>query len=205
MGLTRKALIAMGIEEEKAAQICEWHSEDMSRVNDELKAAKANAEKLKEDSEKLAKVEKELSDLKEKEAHPDAFKEKYDKLKKEYDTYKGEVTAKETKAAKSKAYRDMLKDIGISEKRLDSVMRVADLDSIELDEDGNIKDVDNLKKSAKNEWADFIESTGKKGAETPTPPASTGGSNLTKQQIMDIKDPATRQKYMAENPEMFGI
>lgn len=207
MGLTRKALIAMGIEEEKAAQICEWHGEDMSRVNDELKAAKANAEKFKEDSEKLAKVEKELSDLKEKEAHPDAFKEKYDKLKKEYDTYKGEVTAKETKAAKSKAYRDMLKDIGISEKRLDSVMRVADLDSIELDEDGNIKDVDNLKTSAKSEWADFIVSTGRMGAETPTPPSGTDGKGgaKTKKEIMAISDYEERQKAIADNHELFGF
>lgn len=205
MSLTHKALNAMGIEPEKIEQILEMHRETLDSIKADKDKAVEESKKYKADADRLAEVEKELNDYKAKESQPDVYKEKYDKIKKEYETYKGEVTAKETKAAKTKAYRDMLKDIGVSEKRLDSVMRVADLDSFELDENGAIKDVEGLKASAKSEWSDFIVSEGKAGAKTPTPPSNTGGNAMTKQQILDIKDPIARHKAMAENMEVFGI
>lgn len=205
MGLTRKALSAMGIEAEKIDQIIEMHTEVVDALKSERDSAKDEAKKYKADSDKLAATQKELDELKAQSGN-DAYKEKYEKVKSEYDAYKGEITAKETKAAKSTAYRDMLKEIGISDKRLDAVLKVADLDSIELDDEGKIKDVDNLKKNAKEEWAEFIETKGTQGAKTPTPPAGNGGgSTLTKDQIMNIKDAEARQKAMLENPDMFGI
>ena len=205
MSLTRKALVAMGIDAEKIDQIIEMHTETVDALKGERDNAQSEAKKYKADADKLVEVEKELSDMKAKQDQPDVYKDKYDKLKSEYDAYKGEVSAKETKAAKTKAYREMLKEIGISEKRLDSVMKVADLDSIELDENGAIKDVDGLKKSAKDEWSDFIVSEGQKGAQTPTPPSNIGGNKMTKEQIMNIKDAETRQQAMLENREAFGI
>lgn len=205
MSLTRKALVAMGIDAEKIDQIIEMHIETVDALKADIDSAKEEAKKYKADSDKLAEAEKELTELKEKAGNPDAYKEKYDKLKKEYDSYKGEITAKETKAAKSKAYKEMLKEIGISDKRIDSVMKVADLGAIELDESGAIKDVDNLKASAKEEWSDFIVSEGQKGAKTPTPPSNVGGNKMTKEQIMQIKDAETRQQAMLDNREAFGI
>lgn len=204
MSLTRKALVAMGIEAEKIDQIIEMHTEVVDAIKNERDTAKDEAKKYKADSDELAQVKQELDDLKAKETQPDKYKDKYDALKQEYDDYKGEITAKETKAAKSKAYRDMLKEIGVSEKRLDSVMRVADIDSIEL-EDGAIKGVEELKESAKNEWADFIVSEGTVGAKTPTPPSNTGGGAKTKDEIMAIKDYGERQKAIAENHQLFGF
>jgi len=204
MSLTHKALNAMGIEPEKIEQILEMHRETLDSIKADKDKAVEESKKYKADADRLAEVEKELNDYKAKESQPDAYKEKYDKLKKEFDTYKGEVTAKETKEAKTKAYRDLLKEIGVSEKRLDAVLRIADLDSFEL-EDGKIKDVDELKTKAKEEWSDYIVSESTKGAKTVTPPKNTGGTTLTKQQIMDMKDPVARQKAIAENPEMFGI
>lgn len=205
MSLTRKALVAMGIDSEKIDQIIEMHTETVDALKGERDNALSDVKKYKADADKLAEVEKELSDLKVKQGQPDVYKDKYDKLKSEYEAYKGEVSAKETKAAKTKAYREMLKEIGISEKRLDSVMKVADLDSIELDENGAIKDVDGLKKSAKDEWSDFIVSEGQKGAQTPTPPSNIGGNKMTKEQIMNIKDVEARQQAMLANKEAFGI
>ena len=193
----------MGIEAEKIDQIIEMHTETVDAIKRERDDAKEEAKKFKDDSEKLTSVERELNDLKAKETQPDKFKEKYDTLKQEYDTYKNEITAKETKAAKSKAYRDMLKEIGVSEKRLDSVMKVADLNSFELDENGAIKDVDELKTSAQNEWSDFIVSTGVTGAKTPTPPTNTGGK-MTKEDILKIKDTSERQAAIANNLDLFG-
>ena len=205
MSLTRKALVAMGIEAEKIDQIVEMHLETVDPIKAERDAAKEEAKRYKADSDKLAEVSRELDDLKAKANQPDAYKDKYTALKQEYEAYKGEITAKETKAAKTKAYRAMLTDIGVSEKRLDSVMKVADLNSIELDENGAIKDVENLKASAKDEWSDFIESTGTKGADTPKPPTNVGGNKMSKQEILAIKDAEARQQAMLENPEAFGI
>lgn len=206
MSLTRKALQAMGIEAEKIDQIIEMHTETVDALKAERDSVKEEAKKYKADSEKLANVESELSDLKAKANQPDLYKEKYEKVKKEFETYRGEITAKETKAAKTKAYREMLKEVGVSDKRLDSVMKVADIDAVELDEDGNIKDVDNLKTQVKDEWSDFIVSTGTQGANTPTPPANTGGSTYkTKKEIMAIKDYDERQKAIADNHQLFGF
>lgn len=203
MALTRKALVAMGIDAEKIDQIIEMHTEVVDAIKSERDTAKEEAKNFKADADKLEAVQKELADLKEQADKPDAFKEKFEALQKEYNDYKGEIEAKETMVAKSKAYRDMLKEIGVSEKRLDSVMRVADLNSIEL-EDGAIKGVEELKESAKNEWSDFIVSEGTVGAKTATPPANTGGK-MTKEQIMEIKDTEARQQAMLENAEVFGI
>lgn len=203
MSLTRKALVAMGIEPEKIDQIIEMHTEVVNAIKRERDDALEDAKKFKADSDRLPGIQKELDDYKAKETQPDKYKEKYDTLKKEYDTYKGEITAKETKAAKTKAYRDMLKDVGISDKRIDSVIKVADLNSFELDENGAIKDVDELKTSVKNEWSDFIESTGVVGAKTPTPPTNTGGK-MTKEEILKITDTSKRQAAIAANLDLFG-
>lgn len=176
MSLTRKALVAMGIEAEKIDQIIEMHSETVNALKSERDEAKADADKYEETAKKLAKTEKELSDVKAKMDQPDAYKEKYEQLKAEYDSYKSDIASKETKAKKTSAYRELLKEVGISEKRMDSVMRVADIDSIEFDDEGKIKDVDKLKESVTKDWEDFIEKKGTQGAPTPTPPANNGGT-----------------------------
>lgn len=197
MSLTHKALSAMGIEPEKIEQILEMHRETIDSIKADKDKAIEESKQYKESAEKVADLEKQITKLKEK-------SEKYDTLKKEYDDYKSDVTARETKAEKSKAYREMLKEIGISEKRLDTVLKVADIDSIEL-EDGKIKGVAELKAKAKEEWSDFIVSEAKAGAQTPTPPANTGGGTRTKKEIMAIKDYDERQKAIADNHELFGF
>ena len=63
----------------------------------------------------------------------------------------------------------------MSEKRLAAVLRVTNLDELEFDEDGKIKDSDKVKENIKSEWSDFIAKEEKKGAETETPPKGQGG------------------------------
>ena len=200
MALTRKMLKAMSIEDEKIEQIIEAHTETVTGLKDEISGLKADAEKLEG-------VQKELDALKanvEKDADKNPWKVKYDALKEEFESYKAEETAKATKAQKEEAYKAILKECGVADKRIAAVTRVADIDSIELDKDGKIKDVDKLKESIKEEWADFIPTEQTKGAETSTPPANNGGKK-TKEEILAIKDTTERQKAMAENHELFGI
>ena len=157
----------------------------------------------------MADVQKELDKAK-KAAKDDGeetvLKSEYDALKTEYDKYKGEITAEKERNAKETAYRELLKAAGVSEKRISAVVKVTDIDGIELDKDGKIKDADKRAESVKAEWADFIETTTTKGANTANPPANNGkGNGKTKEEIMAIKDGTIRRQEMAANPHLFGL
>lgn len=165
MALTRKLLKSMGIDDEKIDQIIEAHSDTVDALKEDIK-------QLKEKSETLDAVQKELDEAKKSLERTDDYKTKYDTLKSEYDTYKTSVAKKAEDESKTKLYRDLLKTAGVSDKRLDAVMKVTSLDGLKVAKDGStLEDADKLTESIKREWADFIGTTETKGAETPTPPA----------------------------------
>lgn len=170
MALTRKMLKAMGIEDEKIDQIIEEHAETVN-------ALKQQRDQYKVDAEKLPGVQKELDELKDA-AEKDGenpYKAKYEELQQQFDDYKADVTAKETKAQKTAAYRKLLKDAKVSEKRLDSILKLSPVDEIELDDKGEIKDAENVKKKIEEEWSDFIVTEETRGAESSNPPGGSGG------------------------------
>lgn len=170
MALTRKFLKAMGIEDEKIDQIIEEHSETVT-------ALKQQRDQYKVDAEKLPGVQKELDELKEA-AEKDGenpYKAKYEEAQKELDDYKAEVTAKETKAKKTAAYRKLLQDAKVSDKRLDSILKLSPIDDIELDDKGEIKDAETFKKKIEEEWSDFIVTEETHGAGSQNPPGGAGG------------------------------
>lgn len=198
MALTRKFLSALGIEADKIDEIITAHTET-------VEALKKERDTYKGDAEKLPGVQKELDELKatvEKDGK-DPYKVKYEAMKEEFENYRNEQTAKETKAQKTAAYKALLAECGVAEKRIDAVLRVSDVDSIKLDKDGKIKDADELKKSIATEWADFIQTKIQKGADTATPPQNNGNSTMTRADIMKIKDTRERQKAIAEHLELF--
>ena len=162
----------MGIEEDKIDQIIEAHTETVD-------ALKEQRDQYKADAEKLPGVQKELDEMKDA-AEKDGenpYKAQYDDLKKKFDDYKADVTAKETKARKTAAYRKLLQDSKISEKRLDAILKLSPVDDIELDDKGEIKDAENIKKSIAEEWSEFIVKDEQRGAESHNPPGGTGGGN----------------------------
>ena len=199
MGFSRKMLKAMGIEEEKIEQIIDAHSETVD-------ALKADRDAYKEDAGKLAAVQKELDELKAK--GDDGYKAKYEAEKAAHDALKADIAAKETKKAKTDAYRELLKGANIDEKRIATILRAEapTIDKIELDADGKIKNAEQYTESIKSDWADFIVTQSAKGTNTATPPANGGAATTkTKEDIMKIKDAGERQKAIAENPTLFGI
>lgn len=198
MALTRKMLKAMGIEDEKVEQIIEAHTETVTALKDERDAFKA-------DAEKLSSVQKELDELKATDNKEDTYKVKYDALKEEFDSYKKEQSEKELRVKKEQAYKALLQEVGVSEKRVDAVLKVSDVDSLEFNEDGSVKDADNLKKGIETEWEDFIVRKGTQGTQTPTPPQGSGKVYKTKEEIMSIKDTRERQQAISENHELFGF
>lgn len=194
MALTRKSLKAMGLTDEQVDSIIEMHTETVDGL-------KADVSKYKTDAEKLPSVQRELDDLKA--AGDGGYKEKYEKEHKAFEDFKTEQTAKETKAAKEKAYRELLVAAGVSEKRVDTVLRVSDLEKIEL-EDGKIKGADELTKNIKTEWADFIVKTQTKGTDTHNPPGNNPNSTgKSKEDILKIRDGAERRQAMRDNPQLF--
>ena len=175
MAFTRKFLSALGIDADKVDEIINAHIEVVDGLKEERDGFKADAEKLADVQKKLDKANDKLARQGEGET---VLKEDFDKLQKEYDDYKADITAKETKRTKEHAVREFLKGVGVSEKRLDSVMKVTNLDDFELDKDGKIKDADKHTETVKTEWADFIETTTTKGANTANPPAGNGGGDV---------------------------
>lgn len=197
MSFSRRMLKALGISDEAVEQIIEEHIS----VVDSLKAER---DSFKEAAEKLPGVQKELDTLK---ADGGSWQTKYQKEHDAFEAYKNEQTLKETEAAKGEAYKALLAEAGISEKRIPSILKVTDLKNIELGDDGKIKDAENHIKDIKTEWADFVTKTTTVGASTPNPSNATGGTvkYSSKEEIYKITDPATRQKAIAENRELFGI
>lgn len=194
MSITRKMLKGMSLTEEQIDTIIEAHTET-------VEALKEERDKYKADADKLPTVMNELETLK---SDGGGYEQKYNDLKKEFDSYKSEQTAIAEKTAKETAYKEMLKNAGVSEKRIASIMRVTNLSDIKLDKDGKLKDYDKLVDSVKSEWSDFIETKTEKGADTKNPPDGSR-AKMTKDEILKIKDTSERQQAIAENHELFGF
>lgn len=194
MSITRKMLKGMSLTEEQIDTIIEAHTET-------VEALKEERDKYKADADKLPTVMNELETLK---SDGGGYEQKYNDLKKEFDSYKSEQNALAEKTAKETAYKEMLKNAGVSEKRIASIMRVTNLADIKVDKDGKLKDYEKLVDSVKSEWSDFIETKTEKGADVKNPPEGSG-TKMTKDEIMKIKDTTERQRAIAENHELFGF
>lgn len=130
----------------------------------------------------------------------------YKALEKQFNDYKAETESKATREAKDKAFREVLKTAGVADKYIDTIMRVTDLNGVELTTDGKVKDADTRVTAIKTEWADFVTTTKEKGTDTPKPPENNGsGNGVTKESIMAIKDGAARRQAMAQNMHLFGL
>lgn len=194
MAVTRKFLKALGIEDEKIDEIIEAHTEV-------TEALKKERDSYKADAEEVGELRKKVKDAEEK--NGEDWKAKYEEEHKAYESYKTAQADKEIAKAKETAYANLLKEANVSEKRIGSILKVTDLSKVELDKEGKVKNADTLSEAIKTEWADFITSSQTKGANTKTPPNTSGGK-LSREEIMKIKDPSKRQKAIAENFEAFG-
>lgn len=194
MALTRKMLKAMGIEDEKIDQIIDAHTETVDALKKERDGYKA-------DAEKLPGVQKELDSIKA--SGGDDYKEKYEKEHKDFEDYKGKVKQQEDDRTKRDLYRAVLRDAGVDEKKIDTVIRVTDFSKMEV-KDGALKDADSLKEAAKTEWADFVVSKRTNNPNPDNPPAN-GGKVMSREEIYKrddkgrfILDAPARQKALAE-------
>ena len=118
--------------------------------------------------------------------------------------YKAQQTQRDANAAKEAKFRELLKSAGVLDKYADRVVRLSgeDIDKLELDDKGEVKDAKKHADSLKNDWGDFVATTTTTGAKVDTPPTNTG-SKMTKDQIFAIKDAGERQAAIAANADLF--
>lgn len=169
--VNQKFLSALGIDGDKADQICTMHSNGMTRIKAELDDIR---EKLDNANSELKKVTRERDKLKEQVPDEDGknpFEDKYNKVKREFDEYKSQVAAKELLEKKKAAYKELCKDAELSEKGTEKALKYADWAKVELDENGEIKGKADHLKGVKEEWSDYVQKVETSGAEVKTPPA----------------------------------
>lgn len=199
MALTRRALKAMGLDEEKVDEIITLHAETVDGLKAEIEDYKTKAAAADATQKELEAARAEIDEFKKGD-----WKNKYTEIRDEFDDYKNDQEKKASHAAKENAYRQLLQDAGISDKRINSVLKVTDVDALNLDENGRVQDRAGEIENIKSEWGDFVASSETKGVNVSSPPARENGSSVTRDEIMKIKDTAERQKAIAENHELFG-
>lgn len=189
MSLTRKKLKALGLNDDQIDSTIEDHAETVQALRDEI-------EKYRADAEALPAVQKQLNEFK-----GSDWKKKYTDEHNAFDVFKREVVNKEIRAAKERAFREILKAANISENCRDGIVKIYDIDGIEMDENGKIKDSKGLTETVRKSFPDFVVTKTERGADTAHPPMRSDG--MTKEQIMSIKDPAERHRAMAANRAIF--
>lgn len=198
MALTRKALKAMGLTEEQVDSIVEMHTEVTDDLKTKLKAAQEKADNYDT-------VKKELDGIKAKGS--DDYKQKYDDEHKAFEAFKKNVENEKAFETKKSVFTEIAKKVKVSEKRINSIIRLEKdyIDKLELDKEGKLKsDSESVEKFIKDNYDEYIVTSNRQGANTETPPNNTGGT-MTKEEILKIKDTSERQKAIAENSELFGI
>lgn len=169
---------------DKVNQLQTLHHEIVNELMDEKDEAIQRAEKAEKAAES-AKAEKEAAE-------------------KSLTDYKAQQTQKDTHAAKEAKFRELLKSAGVLDKYADRVVRLSgeDIDKLELDDKGEVKDAKKHTDSLKADWSDFVGTTTTTGAKVDNPPTNTG-SKMTKDQIFAIKDAGERQAAIAANADLF--
>lgn len=174
----------------KIKRILDLHHGETDDLREKLETAESDLKKA-QDAETAAKTAKENAET-------------------ALNDYKAEQGKKETRAAKADAAREYFKSKGIStDKSIALAIRScsAEIDALELDKDGKIKDSKALDDLIEGDLSGLVVNTTNHGTDTKNPPKSGGtpGKYASKEDIMKIRDTAERQKAIAEQPELFGI
>lgn len=195
MALTRNFLKSTGLTEEQVDAVIEAHRETINGITADRDKFKVEADKVDKLNDKIAELKSEIA----KHSDYDELKSKYDKKCKEFEDFKADITAKGIHQTKADAYAELLREIGVSEKRISSIVKITDVDGYELGSDGKLTDIDNLRESAKTEWADFIAVGGERGANVPNPPTN---QRMNKADFNKLTL-SEQMKFANENPEVY--
>ena len=159
MAFTRSFLESVGLNKEQVSAVMEEHVAVTDGLKKDRDTYKAEAEKVPGLEEKLK-------------AHADNedYKTKYESEHTAFESYKAKAAQEAESAKVSAAYRKLLTEEKISEKRLDAILRVTDLSAMKLTKDGKLEGEAKLRESIKTDWAEFITKKEERGAGVDNPP-----------------------------------
>lgn len=170
MALTRKFLKALGIEEDKIEEIIIAHAESV----DGIKAKYTDYDDIKS---ALDDITKERDTLKSR-VDTDDSSEIIEKLKKQIKEY----ADKEQLSVKTSLVKELIKKAGIDEKRVDTILRVTDLDKLTV-KDGAVVDSETFVENIKSEYPEFIAKVGNEPHIPNTPPEGSNAGIITKEKF----------------------
>ena len=169
MALTRNFLKSMGLPDEQVNAIIENHTETvdaLKKERDDWKGKASSVETLThERDEALEKLSK-AGDVQ--------------KVQKEFDDYKAGIEKEKLNAQKIAALAAAFEAAGVKRESFRKAMLKGwDIDSVELDDEGKIKNADGIADTVKNDYSDFI-ATGEDKNLPPNNPPSGGNTDLSK-------------------------
>lgn len=215
MALTRTFLKALDIDADKIQQIIDAHAETVDALKEERDGYKAKAEEAASKQKELdslketAKKDKADYDAKVKELNGQIEKLQKDgsdatKVQADFDAFKKQIADEKVNGEKNTALEAIIKGIGItSETARKLILKGYDLNTITL-KDGKIENQVDIEKALKTDYAELISSTKPEGTPPVTPPTG-GGTAMTKEKIIAIRDSAQRREEIAKHPELFGL
>lgn len=190
MGFTRKFLKDLGIEGEAIDKIIEEHRGTVDSLKDEL-------DNLRTEAETIKALKKEIEELKASADGKSAAEEELSKVKAEFEKFKADSESEKVTAKKSDAYRKALKDAGVSEKRIESVLKLAKVDGLvdALEFEGDeVKDAKKIAETIKSNYAEYIESVKQVGSDVSNPPVHGNPNTFNDMSLAD------KMAYANANP-----
>lgn len=164
MALTRKFLKALGIDEDKIDEIITAHGDTVTALKDEIEQARQAANGLDAIAKERDKYKQDYENLQK--TSGDAAK-----VQAEFDAYKAQVDGEKLTASKGAALDAALKKAGVERETFRAQLRKGwNLDGLELDEKGGVKDEATLVKQIQTEYADFVGKVTTGGTPPADPP-----------------------------------
>ena len=210
MAFTRKYLAGLGIEADKVDAIIEAHAEVVEGLKAKIAETGDSADELAKVKAELEQARKELKSAQDtiKAAEKDDYKGKYESEKAAHEKLQSEVAAKASAAKKEAALTAAAKAAKYSE---DAISVILDSKKdyaarVEFGEDGKATNIDTILAEIAADRPGLAPKATETRHTPTTPPANTGGKKaITKEDIMNIKNTAERQRAIAQNPELFGL
>lgn len=176
MALTRALLKSIGLNEDQINAVIEGHTDTVSALTKERDTYKATADTVSELTKERDSYKKQA------EKAGDAAKVQAD-----FDAYKATVEKEKTNARKAQALDAAFKTAGVARDAFrSSMLKAWDMDSVELNDKGEIKDMDGLKAAVQKDFADFVATVEDKPLPPNSPPAS-GKQSYTREEIQKMK------------------
>ena len=160
-------------------------------------------ERYKAKLTELDSLKEQVQDAKDSATTAEKWKTKYDAIKADFEDFKAAQAAKEAKGVKMEKFKALLQENGVMDKYIATVLRAsdADIDAIELDGDGKIKDVEKLRESIKKDWADFIGTESRTGANESNPPDNNPAKPAFNSRVTELARQFSESRYGVQKGE----